>query len=57
MHADCVSYERMYSTGSGTYANVSTHTVHRDNIRETFICRFFQKLNYGTVSKIYKNIL
>jgi hypothetical protein len=26
MHANCVSYERMYSTGSGTYANVSTTT-------------------------------
>ena len=24
MHANGVSYERMYSTGSGTYANVST---------------------------------
>ena len=26
MHANCVSYERMYSTDSGTYANVSTVT-------------------------------
>jgi hypothetical protein len=29
MHANCVSYERMYSTGSGTYANVSTHPLNR----------------------------
>jgi hypothetical protein len=27
MHANCVSYERMYSTGSGTYANVSTEVA------------------------------
>ena len=27
MHASCVSYERMYSTGSGTYGNVSTHPL------------------------------
>jgi hypothetical protein len=29
MHANCVAYERMYSTGSGTYANVSTHPLNR----------------------------
>ena len=29
MHANCVSYERMYSTDSGTYANVSTHPLNR----------------------------
>ena len=29
MHANCVSYERMYSTGSGTYANISTHPLNR----------------------------